>query len=288
MKEEEIGKLIRFLINERKITFKKLSVDIGISEYKLQKTIKGERDPYLNEIQAIADYFSVPLETFFNMQSGLCELNTKIIRYMDFTKFLFLLNESKLYFSPGDKFEDVFEGKIPEVFFRNMSRDFKKEYLNIYESSKKTTYISCWSMATTESYALWRIFAPDYGVAIITTAGKLANLIEHVNGMLYKVKYIDYSDKEIKVPVYKSINERVMIRNFFSLKSSVYKYEEEVRAIYMSEKPVDIIIKDLNDFIECIYVSPTSPLWFLELVKDIVVNKFNIDTEVLLSNINLR
>ena len=214
MKEEEIGKLISFLIDERKITLKKLSVDIGISEYKLRKTIKGERSPYLDEIETIANYFSVPLRSFFDMESDICDPNTKIIRYMDFAKFSSLLNERKLYFSPGDKFEDVFEGKIPEVFFNNTSTEFKEEYLKIYESTKKTTYISCWSMATSEAYALWKIFAPNYGVAIVTTAGKLSKLIEHVNGLLYRVKYVDYSDKDIRVPVYKSINEKVMIRNF--------------------------------------------------------------------------
>lgn len=288
MEEREVGELIQFLMNERKITLKKLAYDTGISEYKLRKTIQGERHIYQNEIQTIGDYFSIPFLAFFDLHYGLCKSDTKIIRYMDFAKFLSLLNTSKLHFTSGDKFEDVFEGKIPEAFFMNMTNEFKEEYLKSYKTSKKSTYISCWSMATTESYALWKIFAPNYGVAIVSTANKLFKLIEHVNGMVYKVQYIEYGDKEFRVPVHKSIFEKVIIRNFFSLKSSVYKYEEEVRAIYMSENQVEVYIKDLNEFIEFIYVSPTSPSWFLDLVKDTVKTKFNLDIDVSLSNINLR
>lgn len=285
MEDREVGELIDFLLKERNISLKKVAHDTGISEYKLKRSIKGERDLYLSEMFTISNYFSIPSEAFYNLHDGICKENIKIIRYMDFAKFLNLLNTRKLYFSSGEKFEDVFEGKIPNVFFLNMAKEIKDKYLISYEDSKRNTYISCWSLATTESYALWKIFAPDYGVAIKTTTHKLSKLIEHVNGMVFKVQYIDYGDKELKIPLCRN---NLIMRNFFSLKSNVYKYEEEVRAIYTSQEPIDINITDLNGFIESIYVSPTSPPWFLGLVKDTVKNRYNLNIDVSLSNISLR
>jgi hypothetical protein len=38
---------------------------------------------------------------------------TTIWRYMDFTKFIALLEDNSLFFSRGDKFRDRFEGSVP-------------------------------------------------------------------------------------------------------------------------------------------------------------------------------
>ena len=40
--------------------------------------------------------------------------NAKLWRYMDITKFLFLLETSSLYFTRGDMFKDSFEGSLPK------------------------------------------------------------------------------------------------------------------------------------------------------------------------------
>lgn len=40
--------------------------------------------------------------------------NIKIWRYMDFTKFMSLLDTKKLFFTRADKFEDPFEGSWPK------------------------------------------------------------------------------------------------------------------------------------------------------------------------------
>ncbi|MEK1833608.1 DUF2971 domain-containing protein [Priestia megaterium] len=61
-----------------------------------------------------------------------------------------------------------------------------------YERSqkfKRKAFISCWNAHTNESYAMWKIYAKDQGIAIQTTKGKLQNLFEGTSAKTYKVDY---------------------------------------------------------------------------------------------------
>ncbi|WP_274307082.1 DUF2971 domain-containing protein [Solibacillus daqui] len=96
-----------------------------------------------------------------------------------------------------------------------------------------------------------------------------------------KVKYIDYSTE----------------RNFhgntlspFFTKRISFSHENEVRLLYsnnidFNEEIYGKNIKvDLTELIECIYVSPDAPLWFVDVVK-VVVNKFNIQSKIIHSDL---
>lgn len=50
---------VKKLINEYNISIEKLAAKIDITVDRLNKLLKGVREPYLNEIRAIADYFNV-------------------------------------------------------------------------------------------------------------------------------------------------------------------------------------------------------------------------------------
>lgn len=41
--------------------------------------------------------------------------NYKMVRYLDLVKFLSLIQTNRLYFSRLDKFEDNYEGTVPEL-----------------------------------------------------------------------------------------------------------------------------------------------------------------------------
>ena len=94
--------------------------------------------------------------------------NYKIVRYLDLVKFISLIQTKKLYFSRLDKFEDRYEGTVPELsiqdfkewythFTQNKLLDIIKtsveehveqalvDQKNAEEKYKKLVCISCWN-----------------------------------------------------------------------------------------------------------------------------------------------
>lgn len=218
--------------------------------------------------------------------------NTTIWRYMDFTKFVSLLDKKKLFLCRADKLEDSFEGSLPLDNVESLKSEIYKEkaingrwgvaktehYINdLSEGSKllkNFTYISSWYMSEHESAAMWRLYArTNEAVAVKSTVKRLRkSLPKNEELLIGQMKYIDYKKEYIEE---KSLTDR-----FFHKRKS-FKYEEEVRVVIfnMNEKwdvkfqttEVDggiYITTKLGDLIEEIYVAPNSPNWFLELVEN--------------------
>lgn len=242
----------------------------------------------------------------------------KICRYMDFVKFMSLLQNRSLYFSRADKFEDLEEGGVPEKnlkqylnmygflmkddkgIFDNLTMEEKKDkLLERYMEQRRRTYISCWNKFESESYALWKIYAPNQGVCIQTTVGKLNETIELYDGEVYKVVYLKEKDKSTHITVPRFKNKKNVFdmhsENFFVLKKQAYSYENEIRALIYEndiirageEEGKTIEIGDLSTFIERIYISPFAEKWFIKLVKDIC-GKYNIKDCISKSDIQVK
>lgn len=236
----------------------------------------------------------------------------KICRYMDFVKFMSILQNKSLYFSRADKFEDLEEGRVPKEnlqqylnmygylmkdgkgFFDNLTMEERKaKLLTRYTEQRVRTYISCWNKFESESYALWKIYAPNQGVCIQTTVGKLNRIIEPYDGEIYKVVYLKDKDESIHISVPRFENKKNVFdmnnENFFVLKKDAYSYENEIRALIYDgeEKEKCVEIQDLSSFIERIYVSPFAEKWFVMLVRDIC-EKYNIKDCISKSDIQVK
>jgi hypothetical protein len=137
-------------------------------------------------------------------------LNIKIWRYMDFTKFVSMLERQGLFFSRADKLGDPFEGSVPRTQVGypyaglmkhdpNMKGDELKkavrDFSKAMEAQRKWTAINCWHMNDHESAAMWRLYAKtDEAISICSTFNKLRESPDE-KCYLGVVKYIDY-DKE--------------------------------------------------------------------------------------------
>lgn len=203
--------------------------------------------------------------------------NVKIIRYMNFGKFMNILAFQKLYFTNVNEFEDKYEGRMPEGFFKHWNDSSIKIYKEIMRAKDNScnAYASCWNaLNDTESYALWRIYTePDSGVAIKTSVKKLKNALNNDDIKIYKVKYInsfDDRDEDVEIPFYFSDDSFTRVKQV--CKMSAYRYENEIRAILFSGKQENgkNINIDVNELIEEIYVSPYASQWFYDLVKKTV------------------
>jgi len=215
----------------------------------------------------------------------------KIWRYLDFAKFVDLLTSETLFFSRCDKFEDLFEGSIPiqAVYERRYFLDIsgqenatdlesEKQMHNFYEKKKEDFAANCWHINEHESVAMWKIFLnSNSGVAIQSTYSRLHGCLQTNENLIYlsKIQYKDFESNSIDWDWGNYINRLLH-------KRCNYSFEQELRAIIRIEDGFNFdeggskLKIDINSLIENIYISPSSPKWFSELVKLVIRNcKFN-------------
>lgn len=132
------------------------------------------------------------------------ENNLRLWRYMDFTKFVSLIETKKLYFCRSDLFNDQFEGSytkatlaLREVNFKGIIDEDKRDSMlsKISAMSKwvrEWTYLNCWHANEYESAALWRLYSQtNESVAVETDYQTLSKTLpEEV--YLGLVQYVNY------------------------------------------------------------------------------------------------
>jgi len=208
---------------------------------------------------------------------------TKIWRYMDFTKFLSLLEDSSLYFTRSDRFEDVYEGSTPHanaemfesVYAGTEAIHNLKVWTDLMTWTRKWTYINCWHMNKGESYAMWKLYAQTgEAIAIQSTYERLRrNLPTEAN-----VGIVLYKDYDIEV-----IDDCDTFERYLHKRES-FVHEQELRVVVQDlpydghnfdqsepEGPAGRSMQvDICDLIENVFVAPTAQPWFLELVRKIL------------------
>ena len=207
-------------------------------------------------------------------------------RYMDFTKFVSLLDTQTLFFTRADKLGDPFEGsyskanvamrpalyegKIPESALQQMA-DFMK-------TSRLFTLISCWHEASYESAAMWRLYSREHdGIAIKTDFKSFAQSFTCDEDIyIGKVQYIDYDTTFI--PENNTFSPYLYKRHSF-------EHENEIRAMTQNfpvhdgainlakgvYPPGDYYAVNLPVLIKEVMVAPYAEEWFIELVQSVAV-----------------
>lgn len=225
--------------------------------------------------------------------------NVKIWRYMDFAKFVSLLDNSSLYFSRSDVLGDPFEGTLPNRTIETVKTRFTvggiaheiERMFNLTKEAKSTTFINCWSIGQHESAAMWKLYVKnDYGIAIESTFSQLSKVLIKTNYSIYtgKVCYIDYENDEIEFGD--------MFQPFL-IKRTSYAHENEIRnLIWVNESTNKSIILqpfskgfnikiDLANLINSVHISADSQEWFKDLVKSLLI-KNNLNINVFKSRLN--
>jgi len=108
--------------------------------------------------------------------------NAAIWRYMDFTKFVSLLDRQQLFFSRTDKLGDPFEGSCPKRNLEPRAELMGDTSERISEYSKwirEFTAVNCWHMNKYESAAMWKLYLKsDEGIAIKSTFRRLRDSVK--------------------------------------------------------------------------------------------------------------
>jgi len=222
-----------------------------------------------------------------------------IWRYMPFSKFISLLHTSTLYFSRVDKFTDQYEGHvndythflIDQLFeeFEN-SVEMRNQLKFLLTGMRSCTYVSCWHMNYNESQGMWdEYFFAGEGIAIESTSKRLmASIVNNELGPMHlrSIKYADTIEEEI------DLSHALELLNY---KQPHFSFEQELRLLLVYAKGVfdnksddeesEITIQvpeygvsvplSLDALIDAVYVSPKSPRWFYDLVKNLIDQVLN-------------
>lgn len=162
----------------------------------------------------------------------------KVWRYMDFTKFVSLLDSRRLYFTRADKFDDPFEGSWPKINVAarqqlpdNIPPEARDSFIKAMTSMAEINRnwprfnaINCWHMNEHESAAMWKLYLKsDEGISIQSTYLKLKeSFIDDEKIFLGVTKYIDYDTEWI---------DGGNMLSPFMYKRKSFEHEREVRAL---------------------------------------------------------
>ena len=192
-------------------------------------------------------------------------------RYMDFTKFVSLLETSALFFCRPDQLGDPFEGSISSA-----TRPIHAGEPQVGSPTKQGTLdlrwfmrlarVNCWHMGEFESEAMWRLYTRERdGVAIKTVFARFKEaLVGEESVHVSRVSYQDYRTEII--PFGNALLPLVHKRISF-------QHEQEVRALY-TEIPAEDATGgycevDLLRLVEEIVVAPFAEDWFVDLVRSL-------------------
>lgn len=241
-------------------------------------------------------------DTHFNDEFGLKNMpphfyppnnnEISIWRYMDFAKFVMMLDSSELFLAKSTSFDDPFEGTQPQNnldTFAESNPGIPTDKLMLIRNAlfqmRPSVFISCWHANMYESEAMWKLYSSSGdAVAIKSSFDKLEELTPP-SYYVGQVQYIDYeTERLIKNP-----NVADDIRITYMHKRKAFEHEKEIRVVAMGSPEhsgINCPI-DLSKLIQEVYVSPTSSLWFETLVKTIIY-KYEFDFPVRRSQLSER
>lgn len=202
-------------------------------------------------------------------------------RYMDFTKYVSLLENGGIFLPTVAMLADPFEGsyargnqELRPMVHKHMPPAFGLTAGKMVQRLREHVAVSCWHMNERESAAMWKLYArTDEAVCVQTTFRKLREAMgETARAGL--VRYVDYETEWIP--------ESHPLAPFLYKRKS-FEHEREVRAI-IAPAGMEGLLKGkrrrrpapgqwvkfhVAEAIETVLVAPDAPAWFLELVRQV-------------------
>src|ERR1700684_1393835 len=115
--------------------------------------------------------------------------DTVLWRYLDFAKFMDMLERRVLWFARADTFEDPLEAtytdaelnhlrSLPPIPTPSGTVKVGDSYLRGSRMMRSTSFISCWRAGADESMAMWDLYRKGGGVvAIKSTVGRFKEAV---------------------------------------------------------------------------------------------------------------
>lgn len=209
-------------------------------------------------------------------------LSQVVFRYMDFPKYVWMIQNKMLYFPSLEQlassdpwegchsklnFQDLLIYEIPLPGGDNMKWT-RPELSKGALEARKNLFANCWHMNDSESDAQWRIYGGNANsLAIVSSGERLSKAI--------------VDEREVygtQIRYYNPSKETTPVGNIFfpaTCKRSAFSHECECRLIYWKTvqddsiecKGVSIEV-NLEILIEQVVISPRAEKWFVKTVED--------------------
>lgn len=220
--------------------------------------------------------------------------NAILRRYMDLPKLLDLLHHRALYLRRADGFSDRLEGALFPSLRASMDDAHEKGVIPydasyFYRRARIGSYVSCWTMSSKDSMALWQLYGGvKSSVVVTTTVDRLVKtaFTWNRNVILHRVRYVDH----VKMKTY-VVGPYTDVLQF---KHVAYKHENELRLVVPQQgdawesNPMDLRLPlpDLDTLVRSVVVAPEASDEFLEAVKGLC-QKYGLDAPVRRSKLAL-
>lgn len=248
-----------------------------------------------------------------------------IWRYIDFPKFLSLLDKHAIFFSRASNIiihDDPYEGAFPKSsttmfgelskFMKEKSSDEKySDIIGKFEIGKQVfghlfkdqVLINCWNMKEYEDANMWARFGKDtISIAIKSDLRRLKNCFkQYIDYDIFigQISYIDYETE--KIVERSPLTPFLYKRKHFDSENEVrcFLYDDGDIGLFPDNEPMPVnaldeglalnpgvyVPVDLDILIERIYVSHNSPEWVREMI-DSLLNKLSVPPkEILFSSL---
>jgi len=222
-----------------------------------------------------------------------------IWRYMDFSKFVDMLDSSCL-FLPGLtilKNIDPYEGSLVPFDPNYKNGESSEIVRESNEEISDNIFVSCWHINDVESAALWKLYSRSNEViAIRSEVSKLVSAIEHpdqYHNASIILTAVEYGHEKVRNK-YKDNFNGISGDDIVFTKRRCFEHERELRlAIYndgsslpLSPDKTGLLLKvNLEDMLSEVIISPEAPLWILDLVKR-VTQKYGFSYKIRQSTLN--
>jgi hypothetical protein len=199
-------------------------------------------------------------------------------RYMSFSKFVWTIQNKRLWLSRADLLGDPWEislsgEQLQHVINRHPispigepRRESATERAErIINSWRNKTFINCWNMSEHESNALWQIYCRNTDGVVLQTSLEKLNVIRGPHSLIPVTYSIPGSNKQ--TPTHTDLVTK---------KLPMYAYENEVRIVHFDENEEMQAAKgtqlafDLEQHIESIRVHPQAEPAFFSTVRSVV------------------
>lgn len=222
--------------------------------------------------------------------------DSKIWKFLDFTKFISLLETESLYFARADKLADPFEGSFPKFNVKHrpkIYREIPPEKLSVisdfFKQTRQHTFLNCWHKNEYESAAMWNLYLKsNEGIAVQSTFEKLKNCFNDYDKddiFIGEVRYIDYQKEWMPEDntFYPFIHKRKSFEHEKEIRAVIQHFEvsKETGKVVLARNMISngyYVPVNIKLLIEKVYVSPTSPDWIYNLVKSLY-KKYNFNDE---------
>jgi hypothetical protein len=245
-----------------------------------------------------------------------------IWKYLDFYKFLYLIEENKIFFSRIDQFDDPLEGLSDKIIFdlwvcnhtpnfeimnpaipldkrQQIVANAKQGIKNIKEVAsitQRAQFASCWYLSQRESRAMWDLYS-DLGSVAVRFEAK--ELIQIIKDQARKDSDRNYNYMTIGNVYYRDLyppefdqNRPFEPQNNFSInkKDSSYSHENEFRFVINSKKVIaenigfGLSFPSLSTLNFNIITHPKTEKWKFMVLKKLLMN-YNLENKLSKSNI---